>query len=71
MLTINVFVCGCVFPYICEDQSEWVSEWVSECDMQPFTQVDLHNFHGEVLLDEQVGVCPEGVQHGQHPFLVV
>ena len=40
-------------------------------EMQPFTQVDLHNLHGEVLLDEQVGVRPEGVQHGQHPLLIV
>lgn len=37
----------------------------------PLTQVDHHRIHGEVLLDEQVGVGPEGVQDGQDALLVV
>lgn len=28
------------------------------------TQVDHHRIHSEMLLDEQVGVGPEGVQDG-------
>ena len=64
---MSVCVCVCVCVYICVH----ARARARVREMQPFTQVDLHNLHGEVLLDEQVGVRPEGVQHGQHPLLIV